>query len=185
MAKSRVVDAQQATAAADAPQMRIVARAAVLLGVIGGLLGNAGTYFIVTFLPQPFGILMPILTLAVPVALLWPRWFDREPPVSVFARASRRVAAVAAAVPAAVLVTWLALTIAPGFLVWTDAQHRQGAQQRGLSPAEVDAFVTDHRRTRQQMALGSAVYTAVPGMLAVLVTTAASAILFRRRPSRP
>jgi hypothetical protein len=165
--------------------MRVVARTAVLLGVMSGLLGNAGTYVIVTFLPQPFGILIPLLTLAIPIALLWPRWFDREPPGSILARAIRRVVAVAAAVPAAVLVSWLALTVAPGFLVWTDAQHRQGAQRRGLSPADVDAFVTDHRRTREQLALESAVYTAVPGLLAVLVTTTASAIVFRRRPSRP
>lgn len=163
----------------------VVARAAVLFGVCSGLLGNAGTYLIVTFLPQPFGILMPILTLAIPIALLWPRWFDREPHESILVRAGRRGGAVAAAVPAAVLVSWLALTIAPGFLVWTDAQHRQGAERRGLSPAEVEAFVTEHRRTREQLAIGTAVYTAVPGLLAVLVTTTVSAIQSRRRPSRP
>jgi len=163
-----------------------VTHAAVLLGLISGVLGIAGTYLIVEFLPQPFGLLMPILTLAIPMVVLWPRWFDATaPPPGVLARAGRRVMVVAAAAPAAALVSWLTLTAAPGFFQWTDAQHRQGAEHRGLGPAEVETFVAEHRRTREELALGTIVYTAVPGLIAALVTTGASAIVFRRRPLRP
>ena len=163
-----------------------VTRAAALLGAINGALGIAGTYLIVEFLPRPFGVLMPILTLAIPIAVFWPRWFDATTrPLGVLGRAGRRVIAVAAAAPAAALISWLTLTAAPGFFDWTDAQHRQGAERRGLSPAEVDEFVAEHRRTREELAVGSIFYTAAPGLIAVLVTTGASAIVLRRRPLRP
>jgi len=163
-----------------------VTRAAVLLGVISGVLGIAGTYLIVEFLPPPFGLLMPILTLAIPIAVFWPRWFDATAPTpGVLTRAGRRVMVVAAAAPAAALVSWLTLTAAPGFFDWTDAQHRQGAERRGLSPTEVDAFVAEHRSTREELALGTVFYTAAPGLVATLVTTGVSAIVLRRRPLRP
>jgi hypothetical protein len=106
-------------------------------------------------------------------------------PARVAARAGRRILAVAAAAPTAALVSWLTLTAAPGFFDWTDAQHRRGAERRGLSPTDVDAFVAEHKNTREQLALATILYTAVPGTIAALVTTGVSAVVLRRRPPRP
>ena len=79
-------------------------RSAALLGVVMGVYTIAAGYLVVTFLPHAFGVLIPILALAIPIAVMWPHWFDRGPDGGWLRRLLRRLGMVACAAPIAGIV---------------------------------------------------------------------------------
>ena len=152
---------------------------AVRLGVAMGVFGIAGGYLIVTFLPQPFGVLMPIGGLAVPILMLWPHWFDRGGD-SWRQRLVRRLGTVAAAAPVASAISVLLVLTTP-YIAWTERIHRESLERQGRSETEVVAALDQHRVTPVHFVLDGAFLAVAPGLIATLVTMGAGAVVWRRR----
>ena len=156
----------------------------LLFGAAMGVFGLMSVYVIVSLLPPSFGILVPVLGLAVAIAFFWPRWFDRAPHAGAGRRLLRRLAVVAAAAPAGALAAFLLVSAWPGYLEWAEGQHRQALERRGLGADEVEQRLALHQQRPSHYLVDGALLTAMPGVVASLVTTAAGAILLRPRPTR-
>ena len=160
-----------------------VVRTAITLGVAVGVYGIAAVYLIVSLLPPFFGVLIPIFGLIIPLVLLWPTRFDADRSARWLNRLGHRAAAILGAGVIAAIVSFAIILAVPGYLTWSDNQHRAALQRRGMAAAEIEEQVAAHHQTAAHFARDGAFFTAVPGMLAALVTTAAGGVLFRRRPS--
>jgi hypothetical protein len=158
-----------------------ITRTAVILGVIVAVFGFAGVFLIVNYLPGPFGVLIPIAFLAVPIVALWPSRFDASPTAGWPRRFGHRMAAVlAGAVIAGVLSAVIGLAV-PQFAEWGDNQHRAALRKRAVAEAEIEARIAAHPHSSMHDLRDGAFSGAVPGTLAALVTTVAGAVMFRRR----
>lgn len=155
---------------------------AVMLGVAMGLFGIGGVFLVVTFLPAPFGILIPILGLAIPILMLWPHWFDRDGD-GWRQGALRRLGTIVAAAPVASAVSVLLVLTTP-YIAWTETVHRQSLEQQGKSEAEIVSALEQHRAVPAHFALDGLYLTLAPGLIASLVTMGAGAIVWRRRNAR-
>jgi hypothetical protein len=159
-------------------------RSAVLLGVVMGVYSIAAVYLVVSFLPEGFGVLIPIGALLIPIVVQWPHWFDRGPDGGWMRRLLRRLGLVACAAPIGAVVALFVVTAVPGYFQWTDDMHRQSLVRQGRPPAEIESTIAAHRGTRTHTLVGGAILTAIPGTIGALVTTAASAVVWRRRTER-
>lgn len=159
--------------------------AAVVLGVTMGVFCTGGTYLAVTFLPGPLQLVMPVLALGLPMALLWPHWFDPVPAGAWVMRAVRRLTVVAGAAIIAGALGLAIVTALPGYISWSEGVHRASLERSGKTPEEIEQAVAAHRQVPSDFFLEGAMLTAMPGFVATLVTAAASAVVFRRRPLRP
>ena len=156
-----------------------------MYGAVMGIYAIASVYVIVSLLPAPFGVVVPIGGLAIAIAVLWPKWFDRSMENGAGRRLVRRLGVVGAAVPIAAVASFLVVLLVPSFLGWSENQHRQYLQGKGLPESEIEAQLKDHRQVPSHFLIDGAMMAGVPGVIASLVTTGAGAILLRRRPSRP
>ena len=157
----------------------------LVFGAAMGVYAIAGVYVIVSLLPPVFGILIPILGLIGAIVYFWPKWFDRVNPAGAGRRLLRRLGIVVCAAPVAALASFLIVLALPGFIDWSVSQHRQALERRGVEPVEIERQLAQHRQTPSHFLVDGALMTAMPGVLASLVTTAAGAILLRQRPQRP
>lgn len=164
--------------------MARLVRIAALLGVVMGVYSIAAGYLVITFLPRRFGVLIPIVALAIPIAVMWPHWFDRGPAGGWLRRLRRRLGMVACAAPIAGVVALLVVTALPGYLSWNDDMHRQALVRRGVPAAEIESTVAAHRMTSTHVVVDGMMLTAMPSIVAALLTTGASAFVWRRRPER-
>ena len=162
-----------------------VVRTAVGLGVALGIYTIAAVFLIVEYLPASFGWLIPVGALAVAIAMLWPHWFDRPDPAGVGRRLVRRLAVAGAAVPIGALTAFLTVTAVPSFIAWSDNQHRAALSRRGMAAAEIEQQVATHHQEPRHFLLDGALLTAMPTVIATLVTLVAGAVVFRQRPARP
>jgi ABC-type dipeptide/oligopeptide/nickel transport system permease component len=160
-------------------------RRAVLLGVMTGVYTIGGVYLIITFLPRAFGVLIPIGGLAIIIAMLWPSSLDRGRNDGWWRRLLRRLAVVGGAMPVAAVAAFLTVLAFPGFIAWGDNQHRQSLATRGVSPDEIEKQIAAHHQTPVHFLQDGAFFTAIPGLIAALVTTGAGAIVLRKRPPTP
>ena len=158
---------------------------ALVFGTAMAIYGLVSVYVIVSWLPPWFGILVPILSLVIAMAYFWPRRFDALPRASAGRRFLQRLAVVVPAVPAGALAAFLLVSAWPGYIVWADSQHRQSLERRGVAEDEIVRRLALHHQTPAHFLVDGALMTAVPGILASLVTTAAGAILLRPRANRP
>ena len=151
---------------------------ALFLGVVMGVFGIAGGYLVMTFLPQGFGPVIPIVALAIPIAVMWPHWFDRGPDGGWLRRLLRRFALVASAAPIGGIVAWLVVTAVPGYLRWNDDMHRHALVRRGVPAAEIESTVAAHRMTSTHALVDGIMLTGMPSTVAALLTTGASAFVW-------
>jgi hypothetical protein len=159
--------------------------AAIVLGTVMGVYAIAAVYLVVTLLPAPFGVLIPIGGLAIPIVLLWPSWFDRGDARPWTRRLLRRLATVVAATPVGACASFLIILAVPGYLTWGENQHRAALERQGKTEVEIVEALNAHRQEPSHFLLDGALLTAVPGLIGGVVTTGAGAILFRKRLSRP
>lgn len=160
-------------------------RTAALYGTVMGIYAIASVYVIVSLLPAPFGLAIPIGGLAIAIAVLWPKWFDRSAESGAGRRFVRRLGVIGAAVPVAAVASFLVVLLVPSFLSWSENQHRQYLDSQGLPDSEIEARLRDHRQVPSHFLMDGAMMAGIPGVIASLVTTGAGAILLRQRPSRP
>ena len=140
----------------------------LVFGAAMGVYSIASVYVIVSLLPPWFGISIPVLGLA-----------------GAGRRLLRRLGTVVCAVPVAAFASFAIVLILPGFIDWSVSQHRQALERRGVAPVEIERQIAQHRQTPSHFLVDGALMTAMPGVLASLVTSAAGAILLRQRPPRP
>jgi hypothetical protein len=158
-----------------------VVKRALFFGIAMGVYAIVSVYVIVSLLPGWFGMLIPILGLVLAIAFFWPAWFDRDGPAGAGRRLMRRLGTLACAIPAAALASFLVVWLWPGFIDWSDQQHRDALGRQGKAPADIEQQVALHHRRGPHFLVDGALMTALPGGVAALVTTAAGAILLRRR----
>ena len=163
---------------------RLPLRAALVLGTVIGVMSMVGPFMAVTLLPGPLQIVMPVLLLAIPVFIQWPRRFDlaTDPWAQ---RVLRRLVLIAAAALVAAVVGWIEFTAIPSYSKWSDAVHRRNLESAGKNPEEIEATVAQHHQTAGSFAFENAIVTAAPGTVAALVTLGAAAIAVRRKAARP
>ena len=157
----------------------------LVFGAAMGVYAIAGVFVIVSLLPPVFGILIPVLSLIGAIVYFWPKWFDRVNPAGAGRRLLRRLGIVVCAAPVAALASFLIVLALPGFIDWAHNQHRQFLEGQGLAAAEIEQRLAQHRQTPANYLVDGALMTALPGVVASLVTTAAGAIRLRKRPLRP
>lgn len=158
---------------------------AALFGAAMGIYSIASVFLIVSLLPPAFGVAIPIGGLGIAIAAMWPSWFDRDAQSGAGRRILRRLGFVGASAPVGAVASFLVVLAFPSFLTWSDNQHRQALLRQGLPPAEIEAQLAQHRQSASHFLIDGAFFTAMPGVIAALVTTGAGAILLRRRPTRP
>ena len=154
----------------------------VLFGLAMGVYAIVSVYVGASLLPGWFAPVIPLAGLAGAVAYFWPRWFDREPSDSALRRLRRRVTALACAVPAAALASFLVVWLWPGYIDWADDLHRESLRRRQVSAEEIERRVALHHATPPHFLLDGALMMAVPGVIASLATTAGGMLRRRRRP---
>jgi len=158
------------------------AHTALLLGLVMSVYGFASVYLVVTYLPPGFVIVVPMLAVAIPIAALWPSWFDRGRSLGWGHRLLRRLGVVAGSAPVGMAVSVLIVLAMPGYVAWADNRHGASLRRQGRPEAEIEAAVAQHHHQQPVEFLGQgAVVTLFPGTIGALVTTAAGAVSFRRR----
>lgn len=159
-------------------------KTAALYGVAMGVYSIASVYIVVSLFPGPFGLLIPLGGLAVPILFLWPRWFDRDTGGRWGRRLMQRLIVVGAAIPAGALASFLVVMAFPGYIAWGENVHRESLKAHGRSDAEIEAAVAQHRQVPADFLVDGAMVTGMPGIIASLVTTGAGAVVLRKRPQR-
>jgi hypothetical protein len=154
---------------------------AIAYGAAMGVYAIASVYLVVTYLPPGLGWLIPVLAIAVPVAILWPAWFDRTAGAGWWHRFGRRMAVVLGSAPIGALTAFLVVTAVPSYMTWGDDMHRASLRQQGTPPAEIEAIVARHHQSAWHYLGDGAVVTVVPGIIGSVLTATVGAAAFRRR----
>lgn len=160
-----------------------IIRTAIVLGVTLGTWVFALTFLVVTYLPAIFGILIPIGILGLPLVLMWPSRFDQDLSVKWPTRLGHRMGAVVVGALVGGLVSFLIVLALPQYITWSDNQYRATLRKRGMADTEIELQVAAHRQTPFDHLSDGLYSVGVPSTLAALVTTAAGAVMFRRRPT--
>jgi hypothetical protein len=156
---------------------------AMAYGLVMGIYIIAGVYLVVSLLPPVFGILIPVGALVIAVVFQWPHSFDGRAGAGWAKRLGRRAGFLASAAPVAAVTAFLIVAAVPGFLRWGERVHRESLERRGVAQADIQARLDAHRQTASHYLLDGALIATIPGAIGALVTTAAGAVVWRRRSS--